>query len=116
MKARHASEGKKAKEGDDPSDSKAEQGDMVGVPVREEVDVEEVPGAAEAGDEIVEEGVEGGHQAIVTIVLKTVKSRQRKCRSRLSGGRVALKDGGRWLPLFCHCFSFLCLCHIWDYV
>ena len=51
MKARHATESKKAKEADDPSDSKAEQGDMVGVPVREEVDVEEVPGAAEAGDQ-----------------------------------------------------------------
>ena len=39
MKARHASESKKAEEGDDPSDSKAEQGDVVGVPVRQEVDV-----------------------------------------------------------------------------
>ena len=39
MKARHASESKKAEEGDDPSDSKAEQGDMVGVPIRQEVDV-----------------------------------------------------------------------------
>ena len=71
-----------------------------------------MPGAAEAGDEIVEEGVEGGHQAIVTIVLKTVKSRQRKCRSRLSGGRVALKDGGDgWhflaiVFLFCVCVIF----------
>ena len=51
MKARHASESKKAEEGDDPSDSKAEQGDVVGVPVRQEVDVEEVPGSAEAGDQ-----------------------------------------------------------------
>ena len=54
MKARHASESKKAKEGDDPANSKAEQGDIMVRMVairREEVDVQEVPGAAEAGDQ-----------------------------------------------------------------
>ena len=54
MKARHASESKKAKEGDDPANSKAEQGDIMVRMVairREKVDVQEVPGAAEAGDQ-----------------------------------------------------------------
>ena len=55
MKARHASESKKAKEGNDPANSKAEQGDIMVRMVairREKVDVQEVPGAAEAGDQI----------------------------------------------------------------
>ena len=54
MKARHASESKKAKEGDDPANSKAEQGDIMVRMVairREKVDVQEVPGAAEAGEQ-----------------------------------------------------------------
>ena len=59
MKARHASKSKKAKEGDDPSNSKTEKGDMVGVPIGEKVDVEEVPGTAEAGEQRLLR-VEGG--------------------------------------------------------
>ena len=54
MKARHASESKKAKEGNGPADCKAEQGDIMVRMVairREKVDVQEVPGAAEAGDQ-----------------------------------------------------------------
>ena len=96
MKARHASKSKKAKEGDDPSNSKTEKGDVVRVPIGEKVDVQEVPGTAEAGEQrlLRVEGREDGHQAIVTMVLKRVKRRQRKCRSRLSGGSVLLKDVG----------------------
>ena len=69
MKARHASESKKAKEGDDPADSKAEQGDT------------RCRGSW-GPERLLRRGVrEGGHQPIVTMVLNTVKSRQRKRRS-----------------------------------
>ena len=78
-----ASKSEKAKEGDDPSNSKTEKGDVVGVPIGEKVDVQEVPGTAEAGEQRLLRvgGREDGHQAIVTMVLKRVKRRQRKCRS-----------------------------------
>ena len=120
MKARHASKSKKSKEGDDPSNSKTEKGDVVGVPIGgEKVDVQEVPGTAEAGEQrlLRVEGREDGHQAIVTMVLKRVKRRQRKCRSRLSGGSVSLKDVGGDVGWLVNTFSFsnLLLSHIWDH-
>ena len=94
MEARDAPKRDKTKKSDDPADSKTEQRDVVGAFAREEVDIKQVPGASEAGDQILEIKWEEEvwHQAIVTIVLKRVKSRLRQCSSLLSSGSDMLKS------------------------